>query len=386
MAEAPAATETPPCPLCASLSGGIVVGEKGRFGMPVRNIACERCALVYQSPRPPYAEMMRYYSGAYREHYGQVRYPLGDGTSAHPGHPRYQEALERWHSAQAQQVLALCPPPQGGRVLEVGCRHGRTLCILRDLAGVEVFGIEPGPSDAEIARGQGVSCFTGAIEEYDPGATRFEHIQLFHVLEHLYDPVAALLRLRDWLAPGGKLCVEVPNVKVPYGLLEENFFQNAHLMNLSQNTLTALLHRAGYRVLRAVDGAALVAVAEPDAAARHELPRPFAPESLPVTSETAEYIAARLDTYARLEKLRRQLRASGPTLELVQHTASVLRQPGFAPHTLAAVSEMLEFFVDNGAHRVALLLTCAAADGQTDPAVRQHFASVSERLARAVAS
>jgi SAM-dependent methyltransferase len=47
---------------------------------------------------------------------------------------------------------------------------------------------------------------------------------MLHVLEHLHDPLGALVKIRDWLVPGGRLYIEVPNVYQPYGSLEGNFF------------------------------------------------------------------------------------------------------------------------------------------------------------------
>jgi hypothetical protein len=48
--EIPEASENVACPLCGGTEG-IVVGEKGRFGMPVRNLCCVACATVYAELR-----------------------------------------------------------------------------------------------------------------------------------------------------------------------------------------------------------------------------------------------------------------------------------------------------------------------------------------------
>ena len=50
------------------------------------------------------------------------------------------------------------------------------------------------------------------METYDPGDLRFDQHHIFYVLEHPYDPLAALFQLRSWLKPDGRLVVEVPDV------------------------------------------------------------------------------------------------------------------------------------------------------------------------------
>jgi SAM-dependent methyltransferase len=240
--EIPEATENVPCPLCGA-STGVVVGEKGRFGMPVRNLCCETCATVYVSPRPSAAAMAEYYRSTYRKHYGGVSYPNAQGKGVAPGQPGFDEALLSWHQKQAGNALTLLPLREGATVLEVGCRHGKTLNLMQAQRPLRAFGIEPGEEEAEQARQAGIDCFTGALEDFAPGEQRFDHVQWFHVLEHVHDPLGALLKLRALLAPGGTLLVEVPNVYQPYGLLEENFFQNVHLVSYSPNTLPALRRR-----------------------------------------------------------------------------------------------------------------------------------------------
>jgi 2-polyprenyl-3-methyl-5-hydroxy-6-metoxy-1,4-benzoquinol methylase len=59
-------------------------------------------------------------------------------------------------------------------------------------------------------------------------AGRFDTIVMDHVLEHVEQPVALLARVRDWLAPAGRIIVGVPNgesfhrlVGVKMGFLRE---------------------------------------------------------------------------------------------------------------------------------------------------------------------
>jgi len=375
----PQATEVPLCPVCGVSSSGIEVGTRGRFDMSVRNIACDHCALVYQSPRPTQRAMAEYYEREYRDHYSDIAYGAPGGGFAVPGDAQFEAAKDSWHQTQANNARALGESKAGDRVLEIGCRHGRTLALMREATGIEAYGIEPGLSEAKKAQEAGISCFAGTIEAYDPGELRFDQIQSFHVLEHLHDPLSALIRMRGWLKPGGRMVIEVPNVYQPYGLLEENFFQNAHLTNFSASTLRVLLARAGYTVLRTLDQGVLFAVAVPDEHAG-ELPLPFLPGLLPNADESAIWVADRLKTYEILERLRVLLLATGPTMELLNELAGTLKRPGFIPHTVRTVSEMAEYFVSQDAPRAAMFVAVAASLGPYPAEICSRFQALALRL------
>lgn len=376
----PEATEQVPCPLCGE-SAGIVVGEKGRFGMAVRNVCCETCATVYVSPRPTATAMAEYYRSTYRAHYGAAGYADASGKGLTPGMPGYEEALLRWHRQQADNALSLVPMAEGARVLEIGCRQGKTLELLRESRKILAFGIEPGAEEAERARQAGIECFTGALEEYEPGEQRFDHVQWFHVLEHVHEPLAALLKLRSLLAPGGTLFIEVPNVYQPYGLLEENFFQNVHLVSYSPRTLPALLRRAGFDVTRVVDGGALFVVATPCALPDGaSLPLPFTPALLSQPAEDAAWLAVRLRSYASLEKLQLLFKHRGPSPALTGTLVRALAFPAFDTHLVNACAFFIEQLVAHGRLEDALLVTLAVAQGPHPLELRQQFRGFAERL------
>ena len=347
--------------------------------MSVRNIACDHCALVYQSPRPTREAMADYYANGYREHYGDIGYPKPGGGYAKLDDPDFEATKDIWHRTQAGNAKKLGETKAGDRVLEIGCRHGRTLAIMRDELGIEPYGIEPGLGEAEKAKQAGIDCFVGTIEDYDPGELRFDQIQSFHVLEHLHDPLAALIRMRGWLKPGGRMVIEVPNVYQPYGLLQDNFFQNAHLTNFSESTLRVLLQRAGYTTLRSIDHSALFAVATPDESV-NELPVPFLPRLMPNSNESAIWVADRLKTYEILEQLRVLLLSTGPTMELLNELAGTLRRPGFVPHTVNTVTEMAEYFVSQEAPRAAIFVAVAASLGPYPPEICAGFHHLASQI------
>jgi 2-polyprenyl-3-methyl-5-hydroxy-6-metoxy-1,4-benzoquinol methylase len=376
----PEATEAVPCPLCGETTG-IVVGERGRFGMAVRNVCCDACATVYVSPRPTRAAMAEYYRSTYRDHYGGVGYADANGKGLTPDASGYADARLRWHQQQADNALRLTPMREGARVLEIGCRDGKTLDILRERKNIVPFGVEPGENEAEQARHAGIDCFTGALEDFTPGEGRFDHVQCFHVLEHVQDPLGALLKLRSLLAPGGTLLIEVPNVYQPYGLLEENFFQNVHLVSYSPNTLPALARRAGLEVTRVVDSGALFVVATPRALSEGEsLPLPFTRSLLSQPSEDAAWLGTRLRSYASLEKLQLLFKHRGPSPELTGTLVRALAFPAFDTHMVNACAFFIEQLCAHGRFDDALMVTLAVAQGPHPLELRQQFRAFAERL------
>jgi len=65
---------------------------------------------------------------------------------------------------------------------------------------------------ARSRHGSTVTVFESFFEDFTPPpGLRFNSIIATHVLEHVQDPVLVLKRAREWLAPGGRVLVIVPN-------------------------------------------------------------------------------------------------------------------------------------------------------------------------------
>ena len=89
----------------------------------------------------------------------------------------------------------------GSAVLDAGAGRGHLTAAL-DRHGYRAEGIDPSP------RGPGIT--RASIEVH--AAQGLDAVVLWHVLEHMPDPAAALERVRGWLAPSGVLLVAVPNL------------------------------------------------------------------------------------------------------------------------------------------------------------------------------
>jgi 2-polyprenyl-3-methyl-5-hydroxy-6-metoxy-1,4-benzoquinol methylase len=98
-----------------------------------------------------------------------------------------------------------------GRLLDIGCERGYFLAAMRR-RGWRVRGVEPHRPFARFARDHfDVEVFEGKLEEYE-GSEQFDLITMWHVLEHIEDPLRALSQCSSLLTPGGRLFFEVPNI------------------------------------------------------------------------------------------------------------------------------------------------------------------------------
>lgn len=137
----------------------------------------------------------------------------------------------------------------GDRVLEVGCASGWMLHALRE-RGMRVVGTERSVERALPARRDGLPVFVGDLSALRPDA-RADLIVLFHVLEHLDDPVRALAACAAHLTPGGHVVVAVPTLASwqarVFGAHWFHLDVPRHLVHFSPRALDRALAAAGLR-------------------------------------------------------------------------------------------------------------------------------------------
>ncbi len=153
---------------------------------------CRECGYFFDNPRPGPEEIERFYSRP-------VQYDawLADATER-----------ERLWKRRLQKVLPYAKP---GSLLDVGAGIGQFLALARN-DFVEVAGTEVSSAAVKIAAQRyGLRLLQGRIEEIDFRHRTFDNITLFHVLEHVHEPLETLVRCRQLLSPGGVLFVAVPN-------------------------------------------------------------------------------------------------------------------------------------------------------------------------------
>jgi SAM-dependent methyltransferase len=130
-----------------------------------------------------------------------------------PGAPRLARVaapvLRAFDHQRLRMLSGLMPPP--AQLLDAGAGRGRFVAGAL-AAGYLARGIEPARRGVTAAAALGAPVEQATIEAatIDPGS--LDAVTLWHVLEHLDEPGAALHRLATWLRPAGVLLVGVPNL------------------------------------------------------------------------------------------------------------------------------------------------------------------------------
>jgi protein O-GlcNAc transferase len=141
-------------------------------------------------------------------------------TDTPPAYPwQLLDADLHLHSLQHDYAPAgllgmVSAPPRD--VLDVGCFCGGSgRWLKKKFPDVRLTGIELLENAADIAREIYDTVIVGKFEDVDTGGWlgRFDTIVAADVLEHLYNPWAALERLKPLLAPGGAIYISLPNIR-----------------------------------------------------------------------------------------------------------------------------------------------------------------------------
>ncbi|MCD6403768.1 MAG: class I SAM-dependent methyltransferase [Nanoarchaeota archaeon] len=144
--------------------------------------------------------------------------------------------------------------PEDTRLLDVGCGPGVLLREARAKKKCEVCGVDFLPHFVNRLRKEGFEVKLCDIErEKIPFKGRFDVITMTEVIEHLFDPLSVLKKLRGKLKRGGYLILSTPNTfSLKYRLmflLGRNIFacqSPLHIRFFSKNILKRLLDQAGF--------------------------------------------------------------------------------------------------------------------------------------------
>jgi len=134
-------------------------------------------------------------------------------------------------------------------VLDFGCGTGGFLLLAKSVAS-RVVGIEPEVRLKAYFEEKQINVFSDINELSE----NFDIITLFHVLEHIADPISLLNRLKKNLNKEGHLIVEVPNANDALLTVYESdafskfTYWSCHLFLFTADTLSMLAKKAGLKM------------------------------------------------------------------------------------------------------------------------------------------
>ena len=243
------------CRLCGSTDDGDVVLQID----PYRLVRCRQCGLV----RTEGAGLdLSYDADYYSAHAlqdtirdlsaGGARVRLTDFAYA-----AYLDGSSSWLRRLAalpvRNRLGGLPPRNGsGRsLLDVGSGDGDFLRRAKT-AGYQAVGQEVNPAAVASAKDAGLDVRLGPLEDAGFAPRSFDAVRLWHVLEHVAEPLEILRAAHALLKPSGVLVVGVPDFDSParrmFGAQWAGLQLPFHRHHFNRRTLRRALTTGGFRV------------------------------------------------------------------------------------------------------------------------------------------
>jgi 2-polyprenyl-3-methyl-5-hydroxy-6-metoxy-1,4-benzoquinol methylase len=227
--------ESPRCLFCVKNHYDYkIFHEKLRYDHPGKIYKCEFCDFVFLHPKLSEIEQEKYYSEEYRSQYETVSVEK-----------RFQDDMIE-ANRRLFDLKKLVSSDK--KLLEIGSGSGAFLSLSTNYFD-SVSGVELDINAKDFLKKKGLNIFSN-LEDIE--GQKFDVIVMFHVLEHLLDPVFFIKNISKYLNENGKLIIEVPNIDDAllkfYDIDEfKNFyFCSAHLSYFSKKTLEDCLVKAGF--------------------------------------------------------------------------------------------------------------------------------------------
>ena len=237
-----------PCPACSDTRMRTLFSATDRLyqttDKPFLVVECEGCRLMRLYPQPTPFELNQYYPGDYWFS------PSADATTRLAQQYRRLVLLDHvWFASRAMENAG-----GEGILLDVGCGGGLFLHMMRE-RGYAGMGLDFSLAAAAIAWQRfSVPVVCATLSKAPLPEASCKLITMYHVLEHLFDPVSYLQAAHQLLTPDGRLVVQIPNAACWQFLILGKDWNGIdvprHLINFRASELESLLDFTGFEVVR----------------------------------------------------------------------------------------------------------------------------------------
>ncbi len=200
--------------------------------------ACKFCGLKKTAPFLDDDELSRLYSSDV--------YRGGDGLRF----PWFiEDPLKYIMTGRCGRVDLLCSGR--GRLLDIGCGRADFLAVMKK-RGWEPSGIEVDERIQGRGERMGLDLRNGRLEDVAFADNEFDAVTMWHVFEHMRNPLGVIGECRRILKPGGLIVIAAPNAaslqSVATGKDWFHLDPPFHLYHYSLKNITALLEDNGFSV------------------------------------------------------------------------------------------------------------------------------------------
>ena len=215
-----------------------VAVDGGKREFPL--VRCEQCGVFCLFPAPDDVELLRYYDADY---YGATPRKFVGPIA---------KAIDWFQSGRARQVARRVT--HGGKILDVGCGNGGFLRMMKR-RNYEVEGTEWTETSALRASAESeLTVYAGDLVSLDLSDRCFDAVTMWHVFEHLRDPLETLKAVHSLLNDNGVLFLSLPNHESwqarCFGTSWFHLDPPRHLFGFGPHSLHTLLQSAGFSIDR----------------------------------------------------------------------------------------------------------------------------------------
>lgn len=228
------------CIICGPIEAVKVINGEF-FNLPESDLVrCPECRLTWIDPVPSSPQIKTFYP---QEYYGiqnqKFSYPLEAFIKL-----LWKQRIKKFtHS-----------PSNSKRVLDIGCGRGLSLKILQKF-DYEGYGIELSSFSAQKAASiPGLHIFSKPLMECKFKDNFFDLLLIWHVFEHLPNPLESIKEIFRILKPGGSLLLCVPNMASFQSKITGKYWFHLdlprHLFHYTSCNINTLLRTNGFSITK----------------------------------------------------------------------------------------------------------------------------------------
>lgn len=236
-------TELTNCPVCSNVEyasiGSAIDFEYSTCSNVFDYVRCSSCEAIYIRNRPSIASLNLLYPNSYHNY--------SKNKSINIVY-KFKNFIDRFY-------LRKYITSNASSFLDIGCCNGRLLSLAKSELpnNALIEGVEISESAASFALDQGFNIYFGSIESIKLKNDTYDLVYMQQVIEHLFNPKAALLNIRDSMKVGGRLIIETPtseclDFKIFHSRYWGGFHCPRHLLIFSSTSIKKLASDCGFIV------------------------------------------------------------------------------------------------------------------------------------------